>query len=93
MFQNSISDLKKVSVKPVSWIIKRCAAKPGFVLYFSYKKNDMPCQITTARGETKVYRSIDTAIKDVYQIDQTADVLVISRDYLTVSAASAAAVA
>lgn len=74
---NTIAQLQRIAVKPKHWIKKYDQPTGGYILYFNHLDTDDFkdfCTVQNARGKTKIYKTVEAALKDVYSVDVNATV-------------------
>lgn len=70
---NDISALQRIMVKPMAW--RLLGQMDGtYRLQFTYvdPQRSEFVEVQTARGETKVYRTADSALKDIWKVQRHA---------------------
>lgn len=70
---NDISSLQRIMIKPMAW--RLLSQMDGtYRLQFTYvdPQRGEFCEVQTARGSAKVYKTTDSAIKDVSRVQREA---------------------
>jgi hypothetical protein len=69
MSWNTVSELQRIMVKPMAWRLVQ-DDKDRFWLFFTHVAVERGewAQVQTARGETKVYKTVDAALRDVARV-------------------------
>lgn len=81
---NTISQLQRIIVKPKIWLAMPFDGEPGMKLLFCHndsKELSDFCPIMTARGKVKNYKTIESLLRDAYQVDSDAQVIIMPTSF------------